>query len=319
MTADRTPLLGGIALLLAATIATTLADGLVKDLSARLQAPQVFFLSGAVMAGLSLLAAQTGRGMGVVAQGCLRTQRPGLLALRSLATVLAAWGFFYAVAQIRLAEVFLFIGLMPLMSAFLSRALLGEAVGPAAWIGMAIGLAGLMMLFPGGVSDFTPGHLAGLIGAGAGTLSLVLSRLMARYEANALVQVFYPNLALALSALIVLPAFWQPMALADLGLVLGYSGLLFLARWGMVLVMRRLTAPVALPLMNVQFVWMVIVGLVFFGERPGALTLTGAALVMLAGVVAISQQARVNRLAARAAAAPSASGAQPGRAVIPAE
>lgn len=314
MPRDRAPLLGGILLLLAATIATTLADGLVKDLSSRLQAPQVFFLSGALMAGLSLLAAQTGRGLGVVVQGCLRTRRPGLLALRSLATVVAAWGFFHAVAQIRLAEVFLFIGLMPLMSAFLSRAILGESVGPAAWIGMAIGLAGLMMLFPGGVSDVSLGHLAGLVGAGAGTVSLVLSRLMARHEANTLVQVFYPNLALAVSALLVLPAFWLPMSLADLGLILGYSGLLFLARWGMVLVMRRLPAPVALPLMNIQFVWMVIVGLVFFGERPDALTLSGATLVMLAGVVAVSQQARVNRLASRVAR-----GARPGRAVIPAE
>lgn len=310
----RASLSGGILLLLAATIATTLADGVVKDLASRLQAPQVFFLSGALMAGLSVLAAQTGRGLGVVVQGCLRTQRPGLLALRSLATVVAAWGFFYALAQIRLAEVFLFIGLMPLMSAFLSRAILGEGVGPAAWIGMAMGLAGLMMLFPGGVSDISLGHLAGLVGAGAGTVSLVLSRLMARHEANTLVQVFYPNLALAVSALLVLPAFWLPMSLADLALILGYSGLLFLARWGMVLVMRRLPAPVALPLMNIQFVWMVIVGLVFFGERPDALTLSGATLVMLAGVVAVSQQARVNRLAARAAR-----GAQPGGAVIPAE
>jgi S-adenosylmethionine uptake transporter len=314
MARDRASLSGGILLLLAATIATTLADGVVKDLASRLQAPQVFFLSGALMAGLSVLAAQTGRGLGVVVQGCLRTKRPGLLALRSLATVVAAWGFFYALAQIRLAEVFLFIGLMPLMSAFLSRAILGEGVGPAAWIGMAMGLAGLMMLFPGGVSDISLGHLAGLVGAGAGTVSLVLSRLMARHEANTLVQVFYPNLALAVSALLVLPTFWLPMSLADLALILGYSGLLFLARWGMVLVMRRLPAPVALPLMNIQFVWMVIVGLVFFGERPDALTLSGATLVMLAGVVAVSQQARVNRLAARAAR-----GAQPGGAVIPAE
>ncbi len=314
MARDRASLSGGILLLLAATIATTLADGVVKDLASRLQAPQVFFLSGALMAGLSVLAAQTGRGLGVVVQGCLRTQRPGLLALRSLATVVAAWGFFYALAQIRLAEVFLFIGLMPLMSAFLSRAILGEGVGPAAWIGMAMGLAGLMMLFPGGVSDISLGHLAGLVGAGAGTVSLVLSRLIARHDANTLVQVFYPNLALAVSALLVLPTFWLPMSLADLALILGYSGLLFLARWGMVLVMRRLPAPVALPLMNIQFVWMVIVGLVFFGERPDALTLSGATLVMLAGVVAVSQQARVNRLAARAAR-----GAQPGGAVIPAE
>ena len=311
MTDRSSSLWFGVLLLLGTTIATTLADGTVKHLSAHLEAPQVFFLSGALMAAISLFAARAGQKQGGPTQGCLRTRRPGLLALRSAATVLAAWGFFYAVAQIRLAEVFLFVGLMPLLSAILSSVILQEEIRPSAWLGMAIGLCGLALLFPGGVSDFTFGHLAGAVGALAGTVSLVLSRLMARHETNSLVQVFYPNLALALSSVIVLPAVWQPMSITDLALIVCYSGLLFLARWGMVLVMRRLMAPVALPLMNIQFVWMVLVGVLFFDEAPGAATLVGATLVMLAGLVAVTEQARVDRAAQRAAAQ--------GKAILPAE
>lgn len=101
------------------------------------------------------------------------------------------------------------------------------------------------------------------------------------------------------------------MSITDLALIVCYSGLLFLARWGMVLVMRRLTAPVALPLMNIQFVWMVLVGVLFFDEAPGAATLVGATLVMLAGLVAVTEQARVDRAAQRAAAQ--------GKAILPAE
>lgn len=302
----RNPLVVGVLLLIGATLTTTLADGTVKGLSSRLAAPQVFFLSGLVMAGLSLLSARAGSRLGLFNTSCLKTRAPGLLALRSAATVLAALGFFHAVAQIPLAEVFLFIGLMPLMSAVLSRPLLGEAVQPTAWAGLGIGFAGVAMLFPNGLPGLTMGHLAGFFGAVMGTLSLVLSRRMAKIETNGLVQVFYPNLALALSAVLLLPAVWQPMGLGDLGLILLYSGLLFIARWTMVLVMRRLKAPVALPLMNVQFVWMVVVGFLFFGEVPTPLTIVGAVLVMLAGIIALSEQAleeRRIRIAARRAAA----------------
>lgn len=306
----RNPIVSGVLLLIGATLTNSLADGTVKDLAARLQAPQVFFLSGLIMAGLSLLTARAGSRLGLFTTSCLRSKAPGLLALRSAATVAAALGFFYAVASIPLAEVFLFIGLMPLMSAILSRPLLGERVQPAAWVGLGIGILGVSLLFPDGLSGLTFGHLCGLAGAFMGTLSLVLSRRMAKVESNALVQVFYPNLALALSAVVLLPAVWQPMSLADLGLIVLYSALLFVARWGMVLVMRRLRAPVALPLMNVQFVWMVGVGFVFFGEVPAALTLVGAALVMLAGIIALTEQAREERLARLAARRASAIAAE---------
>lgn len=297
----RNPIVLGVALLIASTLTTTLADGTVKGLSARLQAPQVFFLSGLIMAGLSLVVSRAGARLQLFTGNCLTSRAPGLLALRSGATVLAALGFFHAVANIPLAEVFLFIGLMPLMAALLSRPILGETVQPAAWAGMGIGLLGVTLLFPDGLHGMTPGHLSGLVGAFMGTLSLVISRRMARVENNTLVQVFYPNLALALASILLLPAVWEPMALADLGLILLYSGLLFLARWTMVLVMRRLRAQVALPLMNVQFVWMVAVGFLFFGEVPAPLTLVGAVLVMLAGVIALTEQAREERLARLAA------------------
>ena len=297
MRLERNPILIGVLLLLGSTLLNTLADGTVKDLAARLEAPQVFFLSGLIMAGLSLLSARAGARVGLFATSCLKSRAPGLLALRSAATVLAALGFFYAVASIQLAEVFLFIGLMPLMSAILSRPILGETIQPAAWVGLGLGVLGLGMLFPEGMSGLSLGHICGFGGAFMGTLSLVISRRMAKIENNTLVQVFYPNLALALTAAFLLPAVWQPMAAYDLALIMLYSALLFLARWAMVLVMRRLRASVALPLMNIQFVWMVIVGFLFFGEIPAPFTLVGALMVMLAGIIALTEQAREERLA----------------------
>ena len=291
----RSPLVLGVGLLLVSTLASTLADGSVKQMADRLEAPQVFFLSGLIMAGITLFTARIGAKSGRVATGCLTTQRPGLLVIRSVAMVIASLGFFYAVKLIPLAEMFLFVGLMPLMSAVLSRLILRETVGAGDWLGLGVGLIGLTMLFPEGISGFSTGHLAGLVGAGMGTLSLVVARLMARYEQNALVQVFYPNLALSIAAIALLPSVWSPMGLGDLFQIMLYSSLLFVARWTMVLVMQRLRAPVALPLLNIQFAWMVGVGFVFFGEVPQISTVIGALLVMGAGIIALTELGRVER------------------------
>ena len=295
-TAEQRSGVTGVVLLIGSTVAATLADGTMKDLSARLDAPQVFFLSGVLMAGWSILVARAGRQTGRFSGSCLRTSLPGLLFCRSVATVAASLGFFYAIALIPLADVFVFIGLMPLMSAVVSRLLLHERLDRMAWAGLGVGLAGVLMLFPAGIAGVQPGHFAGFLGAFAGTVSLVLARLMARRESNTLVQVFYPNLALSAAALLLLPALWQPMAPIDVVRIVIYSGLLFVARWTMVLVMERLRASVALPLMNMQFVWMVAVGFIFFGEVPAITTIVGAGLVMGAGGIALLDQVRMDRI-----------------------
>jgi S-adenosylmethionine uptake transporter len=293
----RTPLAAGVLLLCLSTLAGTLADGTVKKLSTEIEAPQVFFLSGLIMAALSYLSAHA-RARAAGQMSCLRSVAPVLLFWRCVATVAASLGFFYAVALIPLAEIFLFVGMMPLMSALMSRQMLGEAVHAGDWLGLGIGIIGVGMLFPDGFSGLSTGHVAGFVGALSGTVSLVLSRMIARREMNALVQVFYPNIALATVAMLLLPQVWQPMDLLITGQIFLYSGLLFLARWAMVLVMQRLRAPVALPLMNIQFVWMVGVGWIFFGEVPAASTVIGAGLVMAAGVIALGEQARLDRIAA---------------------
>ena len=63
----------------------------------------------------------------------------------------------------------------------------------------------------------------------------------------------------------------------------------------MVLVMQRVRPPVALRLMNGQIVWLVAVGLVAFGEVSTMATLLGAVRVMVAGISALTRQARTDR------------------------
>lgn len=97
---------------------------------------------------------------------------------------------------------------------------------------------------------------------------------------NSLAQVFFPNAVLFVAMACFLPLVWVPMQASDLGWILLYSFLAFAGRWIIVLAFGLLPAYVATPLMNLQFVWMVAIGFVAFGEVPEAGTVIGVLLVI---------------------------------------
>lgn len=261
------------------------ADAITKLIAGGYAAPQMYAISGLIVVGLSLAADRhPGQRLG------LRTSCPRAMAVRSAATVVAAVAFFNAFRLLPFAEVFVFIGLMPLMAGLMSGPVLGEHVRPAVWAALAAGFVGVLCLFPDGLAAVSAGHGWAFVASVSGTLSMVMARFIGRVERNALAQVLYPNAALALSMAAALPFVWVPMPLADLGWVAAYAVVLFLARWTLVVALRMLAAYVVTPLMNLQFVWMVILGAVFFGEVPATGIYLGVAIVVGSGLFLIWDQ-----------------------------
>lgn len=275
----------GAGLTVVYTVLISSADAITKLVAGGYAAPQLYALSGLIVIGLSVLADRhksQRRGLG--------TSCPWAMALRSLFTVISAVCFFYAFRYLPFAEVFLFIGLIPILAGLFSGLILREYVRPVAWLALVAGSVGVTFLFPAGVESVSLGHVVALGAAVSGTLSMVLARYIGRHERNALAQVFYPNLALFLSMGVALPFVWTPMPLADLGWVVAYAMLLFMARWLLVVALRLLAAYAVTPLMNLQFVWMVMIGAVAFGEYPGMGTYLGVAIVIGSGLFLVWDQ-----------------------------
>ena len=286
------PILFGAFLVVIYTAVITGADAITKLVAGGFAAPQLYALSGLIVVALSALADRhPSQRMG------LATTCPKAMVLRSGATVLAAVAFFHAFRDLPFAEVFLFIGLMPFLAGVFSALVLGENVRPAAWLALVAGFVGVACLFPSGLAAVGVGHLWALAAAVFGTFSMVMSRFIGRYESNALAQVFYPNLALCGAMALVLPFVWRPMEFNDLALVAAYAVLLFAARWLLVVALRILAAYVATPLMNLQFIWMVVIGAVFFGETLDSNALLGAAIVIASGTYLVWDQFAPARLA----------------------
>ncbi len=272
----------GAGLVACYTLMISSADGITKLIAGAYEAPQLFFFSSLIVMALSvvsdrlLVAAPASRG--------LRTSCPGAMAARSALTVVACVAFFQAFRLLPFADVFLFIGLMPLIAALMSGPFLGEAVRPQVWLALSIGAVGILCLMPNGLSSAQAGHGWALLAAVSGTGSMIAARYIGRVETNALAQVFYPNLAIFLCMAVALPFVFKPMSLTDLGWTAAYALFLFGARWVVVVALRLLPAYVATPLMNLQFVWMIAIGFFAFGELPTVGTLMGVALVIGSGL-----------------------------------
>ncbi len=287
MTAPRQVLIGAFLVLLY-TLVISGADAITKQVAQSYAAPQLFAFSGFLVIVLSWVVARAAPSQ---RRQTLATNCPKAMALRSGLTVVGSVAFFYAFRLLPLAEVFLFIGLMPVFAGLISAPLLGESVRPIAWAALITGFVGVVCLFPAGLSEISAGHLVALIACICGALSLCLARYISKFESNSLAQVFYPNLALALCMMLALPFEYEPMPLGDLAWVAGYGVLLFAARWLSVLALRFLSAYAMMPLMNVQFIWMVILGALLFGEFPAANVYLGAFFVIGSGLVLILDQA----------------------------
>lgn len=294
---SRQAITTGVVLMLAGTLCASFADAALKSVASDYAAPQVLLIAALLSIGLTFLA--NGRG-GV--RRVVHTGAPRAMAVRAAATVVAAIGFYNAFVLIPFAEVFLFIGAMPLMAAALSGPILGERVSGRVWAVLGIGFVGLICLYPGFLAtEGWAGHAYAALGSVAGTLSVVVSRHIGRHDTHSLAQVFFPQLAVALVMALFLPGVLRPMSSGDVALIVCYSILLFSGRWIMVIVARLLPAWLTLQLLNLQFVWMVAIGSLLFGESVGLNVYLGAGLVILAGMI-LSRQEIVRKVDAVALA-----------------
>ncbi|MEP5152188.1 DMT family transporter, partial [Planktotalea sp.] len=184
----------------------------------------------------------------------------------------------------------IFIALVPVFSALLSGPVLGEPVRWQSWLALAASVLGMALLYPQGLSVLTWAHVCAFLGAFFGACSMVIARHISRDEDNALLQVLYPNLALCVVMGAVLPFVYTPMNMTELSLVFFYAVFLFAARWLLILALTRIKAYVVTLLINLQFVVMVVAGMVFFGETPSLNLLLGVGVIILASAYVFLEQ-----------------------------
>ncbi|WP_232475944.1 DMT family transporter [Flavisphingomonas formosensis] len=240
---------------------------------------------------------------GVAVSGLLYAiQRPGvpsraaliLHAVRGVVSAGMAVTFFWGLARVPMAQAVALTFIAPLLSLFLSAALLGERLARTAIVASSIALAGVVVILLGQwQAELGPealrGALAILFAALCYAFNIVLMRRQAQ-EAGPIEVAFSQSLVVA--AVLALGAPWFAVApdvrhapLILLAAVLAVVSLLLLA-WAY----ARGEANYLSPSEYTSFVWAALFGWLLFGEHVARLTLLGAAMIIAGCVIAARQR-----------------------------
>ena len=259
-------------------------DVAVKTLGAHYAPFQIVFFGTLLSFPLTTLML-----MGDPDPGTLRPVHPWWTAARTLAVVVTAVCAFHAFAVLPLAQVYALLFAAPLLITVMSIPILGERVGARRWGAVVAGLAGVLVVLRPGATDLTLGHAAGLAAACTSAFASVVVRKIGRDE-RPVVMLLYPMVANVAVMGAALPFVYRPMPGEHVALFAIVALLAFVATLLVISAYRRAEAGSVAPMQYSQILWAALFGALVFGERPDAMTLLGAAIVIGAGLVILTAE-----------------------------
>lgn len=239
----------------------------------------------------SLIGAVFGGGAMIATRARLPARLVLLLHVRRGAVITAmSWTFFWSLTKLPLAEAIALSFVAPIIALYLAALLLKEPVGRAAIVSALLGLAGVGLV----LSDRLAGQYeAGALQGAAGILisavlfayNLVLQRQLAQ-RAGAVEMSFCQNgvMLVLFAPLAPFLAVW-PSAEEWL-LVLLATALVVASQLSLAWAYARAPAARLIPLEYSAFLWAAGLGWLVFGERLSPMVVAGAAVIVLACLIA---------------------------------
>ncbi|TBN43971.1 DMT family transporter [Paracoccus subflavus] len=277
----------GIALLLAAILGFTLMDATAKHLTQFYHPVQVVWAR--FIGNLAIFAVIFRASM----LPLMRTRRPGLQFARSMMQLGSVGLFFTSLQYIGLAEATAIMDLNPVLITLGAALFLGERIGPRRLAGIAVALIGAMVIIRPGLGVFQPAALLPLAGAFTYAAGALLTR-MARTDSVA-TSVMWSAVVGSVITSAAVPMVWQPIRAGDLWIfaLLGIFGTA--SQYLLVRAFAVAEAGVLAPFGYTGLVWAGLWGWLLFGQLPDPWTVTGAAIIVAAGLYVWSREARLTR------------------------
>jgi len=267
-----------IALMCGAMVGFTGLDTSAKWLSASLPITQIIWTR---YVGASLIAIAASR---VVSQPVtLRSKRPWLQLVRSTLLFGSTTANLLAVHQLQLSETATISFLTPIFVALLAGPLLGEKVSTERMIVIAVGFLGVVIATRPGTAAFQPIVLVAIAGVVCNSGYVLATRKLAGADSPQ-TTLAWTQIAGIIFLTPVLPWVWRDPGSAGAWLLMAGLGVFGAAGHGLLIVAHRFApAPILTPFTYTQLIWMIISGVVVFGDWPAPATLVGAALVVACG------------------------------------
>lgn len=287
MTSSRNPVLG-IWLMVAAVAAFAAQDAFAKHLAGTYSTQMVIMIRYWVFAGfVTLLALRRPEGFGTA----IRSTRLPTHLVRSCLLVaeicLIVWGY----TQIGLINSLAVFSVCPLLIVALSGPILGERISWQRWAAVGAGLVGVLIILRPGMGVFSWAAVLPLASALMFAVYSVLTRLTTRDEPT-FPAFFWPGvIGAGLMTAIGLPQL-EPMLPQDAGFLAVYCGLSILSHWLLLKCYEQVEASRVQPYSYLQLVFVTGIGMAVYGEVLELPVAIGSAIVVGAGLYALSLERR---------------------------
>lgn len=282
----------GAMLMVVSMVLFAFEDMFIKLLAAELPYAQVLGLIG-------LLGFASFAGMLWLKGGRLLTPdllRPVVL-LRSLAEAVGSIGIVVALALTELSSTSAIMQALPLAIVLGAALFLGEPVGWRRWSAIIVGFLGVLLVIRPGLEGFRPVSLMALLAVvGLAARDLMTRRVPAQVRSEQLAAAAF--FAILIASVLMGWVLGQEFVMPD-----GRQWLLFLAciavgvgGYALLVAATRVGEASALaPYRYARLVFALILAFLVFGERPDALTMTGAAIIVASGCYTMWREALLRR------------------------
>jgi drug/metabolite transporter (DMT)-like permease len=209
----------------------------------------------------------------------MRTSRLRQHAARNTVHYLAQAGWFFALGMIPLAQVVAIEFTMPIWTAALAVAFLGERIDRAKLLAIGLGLVGVGIIVRPAAAGLNAGQLIALAAAVGFAVSVTMTKSLTRTD-NATVIMFWMLAVQAVLGLVPAALSWRAPDTGVIGWVLLVAFCGTFSHYCMARAMRHAEATVLVPIDFLRVPLTALTGWAIYGERLDLLTVVGTALVL---------------------------------------
>ena len=267
-------------------------DLLIKSLNGSLATSQIIWIRGCFLSVFILLI--------VWQRGLLPRWREavsGRTSLRAVCEGGATLLFLTALMQLPFANLAAILQSLPLAVTVGAALFLKEPVGWRRWLAILVGLIGVLIIIRPGMGGFHIASLLVLASVVCAAARDLITRGIPQELPSLLVSGFSAVFITVLGMVItVLYGNWQPMSLAQTGIMAGAAFFLFFGYQFIVLSMRTGEIAYVVPYRYTALLWAILFGYLVFDEVPDGYTLVGSGIVVSMGLYTMYRELKVSRL-----------------------
>ena len=284
---ERTARLAGIGLMLAGVCFFSFGDAVGKFLVSTYSVGELLLLRAAT--SLILMAPLIWRSRGAFAL----VRRPVLQVLRVVLSISEIAAFFAASVYLPLADIITFYLAAPIFVTVLSAILLDERVDIRRWAAVGVGFCGVLIALRPSAGVFGWPAAIALGGSIAFAVMMVVTRSLRGTPDILLASMQF--FGTFLFGIVALPFGWLTPSPRDLGFFMLAGGLAVFASLCVNRSLKLAPASVVVPYQYSMIVWAAIFGYLVFADVPSMATITGAAVIIGAGLYIFLRERSLGR------------------------